>query len=175
MLPFALHGHHTSLRTSKGETPLSLLYGMEAVLPLEVEIPSMRVLMEAKLFEAEWYQSRYSWTWLKRNAWLPCVMDSYIKRGWNKLLTRRFVPVNFEKETLFSKRYYLFNRTQEASGRLITKAHMLSREFFVVVQWLLRLWMVTNSYVLWTSMQSRNTLSGKYKNSSVSRNPEKAA
>jgi len=60
MLPFALHGHHTSLRTSKGETPLSLLYGMEAVLPLEVEIPSMRVLMEVKLFEAEWYQSRYS-------------------------------------------------------------------------------------------------------------------
>ena len=31
----------------------------EAVLPVEVEIPSMRVLMEAKLTDAEWVQSRY--------------------------------------------------------------------------------------------------------------------
>jgi hypothetical protein len=32
---------------------------MEAVLPLEVEIPSLRVIVEAKLTEAEWCQSRY--------------------------------------------------------------------------------------------------------------------
>ena len=32
---------------------------MEAVLPLEVEIPSLRVLMEAKLDEAEWIRGRY--------------------------------------------------------------------------------------------------------------------
>ncbi|KAG8488285.1 hypothetical protein CXB51_018002 [Gossypium anomalum] len=35
------------------------LYGMEAVLPIEVEIPSLRVLSELKLDEAEWIQSRY--------------------------------------------------------------------------------------------------------------------
>ncbi|KAA0043212.1 Retrovirus-related Pol polyprotein from transposon 412 family [Cucumis melo var. makuwa] len=54
MLPFALHGYHTSVRTLIGATPFSLLYGMEAVLPLEVEIPSLRVLVKAKLDEAEW-------------------------------------------------------------------------------------------------------------------------
>jgi hypothetical protein len=59
MLPFALHGYRTSVRTSTGATPFSLVYGMEAVLPIEVEIPSMRVLMEAKLTEAEWCQSRH--------------------------------------------------------------------------------------------------------------------
>ena len=32
---------------------------MEAVLPIEVEIPSLRVLMETKLEEAEWIQTRY--------------------------------------------------------------------------------------------------------------------
>ena len=32
---------------------------MEAVLPIEVEIPSLRVLIEAKLEEAEWIQTRY--------------------------------------------------------------------------------------------------------------------
>ena len=35
MLPFALHGYRTSVRTSTGATPYSLVYGMEAVLPFE--------------------------------------------------------------------------------------------------------------------------------------------
>ena len=36
MLPFALHGYRTSARTSTGETPFSLVYGMEAVFLVEV-------------------------------------------------------------------------------------------------------------------------------------------
>ena len=59
MLPFALHGYRTSVRTSTGATPFSLVYGMEAVLPIEVEIPSLRVLMEAQLDETEWIRTRY--------------------------------------------------------------------------------------------------------------------
>jgi hypothetical protein len=59
MLPFALHGYRTSVRTSTGATPFSLVYGTEAVLPVVVEISSMRVLMEAELSEAEWCQNRY--------------------------------------------------------------------------------------------------------------------
>jgi len=54
MLPFALHRYRTSVRTSTGATPFSLVYGMKAILPFEVEIPSLRVLMEAQLEEAEW-------------------------------------------------------------------------------------------------------------------------
>ena len=60
MLPFAPHGYRTSVHTSTGATPFSLVYGMEAVLPVEVDIPSLRVIMEAKLSEAEWVQSRYN-------------------------------------------------------------------------------------------------------------------
>ncbi|KAI5400638.1 hypothetical protein KIW84_065501 [Lathyrus oleraceus] len=59
MLLFALHGYRTSVHTSTGETSFSLIYGMEAVLPVEVEIPSLRVVMEAKLTEAERCQTRY--------------------------------------------------------------------------------------------------------------------
>ena len=59
MLPFALHGYRTSVRTSTGATPFSLVYGMEAMLPIEVEIPSLRVIMETKLSEAEWVQNRF--------------------------------------------------------------------------------------------------------------------
>jgi len=46
MLPFDLHGYHMSVRTLIGAIPFSLVYRMEAVLPFEVEIPSLRVLME---------------------------------------------------------------------------------------------------------------------------------
>ncbi|XP_058775661.1 uncharacterized protein LOC131649933 [Vicia villosa] len=59
MLPFALHGYRTSVRTSTGATPFSLVYGMEAILPVEVEIPSLRVLIDVKLSEADWVQTRF--------------------------------------------------------------------------------------------------------------------
>uniref|UniRef100_A0A2N9GXT9 Uncharacterized protein n=1 Tax=Fagus sylvatica TaxID=28930 RepID=A0A2N9GXT9_FAGSY len=45
------------LRTSVGATPYSLVYGMEAVLPVEVEIPSLRILSQTQLEEAEWAPS----------------------------------------------------------------------------------------------------------------------
>ncbi|RDX72906.1 hypothetical protein CR513_47550, partial [Mucuna pruriens] len=44
----------TSVHMSTGVTPYSLVYGIEAVLPVEVEIPSLRVLAEAELDEFEW-------------------------------------------------------------------------------------------------------------------------
>ncbi|KAA3469381.1 protein NYNRIN-like [Gossypium australe] len=56
-LPFALYTYQTSVRTSTGATLFYLVYGMEAVLPIEVEILSLRVLSELKLDEAEWIQS----------------------------------------------------------------------------------------------------------------------
>ena len=58
-LPFALHAYQTTVRTSIGETLFSLVYAMEAVFPIEVEILSLWVLMEAKLEEVEWVQTRY--------------------------------------------------------------------------------------------------------------------
>lgn len=59
MLPFALHDYHTSVHTSTRETPYSLVYGMEAVLLVEVEITSLRVLMKPKLDKANWFQTRF--------------------------------------------------------------------------------------------------------------------
>ena len=44
---------------STGATPYSLVYGTEAVLPFEVEIPSQRILVESGLEESEWAQTRY--------------------------------------------------------------------------------------------------------------------
>lgn len=53
MLPFALHGYRTLVCTSTGATLFSLVYGIEAVLPFEVEVPSLRILVESGLKELE--------------------------------------------------------------------------------------------------------------------------
>ncbi|RVW92560.1 Retrovirus-related Pol polyprotein from transposon 17.6 [Vitis vinifera] len=42
-LPFALWAYWTSFRTSTGATPYSLVYGMEAVLPVEIEMDERRL------------------------------------------------------------------------------------------------------------------------------------
>ena len=56
MLAFALYGYRTSARTLTGETPYSLVYGMEAVLPMEVQIPSLRIMKDTGLNEDDWMQ-----------------------------------------------------------------------------------------------------------------------
>ena len=53
-LPFALHGYRTSTRTSTEATPFSLVYGMEVILPMEVQIPSLRIMNKAGLGKDEW-------------------------------------------------------------------------------------------------------------------------
>lgn len=58
-LPLALWGYRTSIRTPTGATPYSLVYGMEAVLPIELEVPSLRVMVESEISEAEWQSSRF--------------------------------------------------------------------------------------------------------------------
>ena len=58
MLLFSLHGYRTSARTSTGATPFSLVYGIEAILPVEVQIPSLRIMKEENLSEDEWIQNR---------------------------------------------------------------------------------------------------------------------
>ena len=52
-LLFVLCAYHTSVHTSTGVTPYSLVYGMEVILPIEAEIPSLKILSQAELLEAE--------------------------------------------------------------------------------------------------------------------------
>ena len=58
-LPFALWAYRTSFRTSIGATPYSLVYGMEAVLPVETEMGSLRVALEQQISEIEWAQAPF--------------------------------------------------------------------------------------------------------------------
>ena len=42
------------MHAATGQIPFSLVYGCEVVLPIEIEIKSLRVVMEAKTLESEW-------------------------------------------------------------------------------------------------------------------------
>ena len=42
-----------------GATPYSFVYGMEAILPAEVEILSLSILPQIELSEAEWAHTQY--------------------------------------------------------------------------------------------------------------------
>ncbi|XP_070011259.1 uncharacterized protein [Nicotiana sylvestris] len=57
-LPFSLLGYRTIVRTSVGATPYLLVYGIEAVIPAEVEIPSLRIVAEAEVDDDEWFKTR---------------------------------------------------------------------------------------------------------------------
>ena len=56
---FVLYAYWTLVCTSTSATLFSLVYKMEAVLPIKVKIPSLKVLMETKLKEAEWVKNIY--------------------------------------------------------------------------------------------------------------------
>ena len=45
-LPFSLWAYYTSFRTSTGAKLYFLVYGMEVVLPIEIEMGSLRVALE---------------------------------------------------------------------------------------------------------------------------------
>ncbi|XP_027156206.1 uncharacterized protein K02A2.6-like, partial [Coffea eugenioides] len=93
-LPYALMAYRTSIRTSTRTTPYSLMYGMEAVLPAEVEIPSLRILMETKLEEADWIKQRYEQLSLIDEKRLNAICHDQcyqkrVARAYNKKVHRR--------------------------------------------------------------------------------------
>jgi len=59
MLSYAFHTYHTIIRTFMGATPYSLVYGMKVFIPLVIDIPSLKVLMNASLEELEWAKLKF--------------------------------------------------------------------------------------------------------------------
>lgn len=108
MLPFSLHGYRTTIRTSTGATPFSLVYGMEAVLPIEVQIPSLRIMKDAGLDEDEWIQTRLDQINLideKRLA-VVCHGQMYQKRM-IKAFNKKVKPKVYQAGDLVIKRIIL--------------------------------------------------------------------
>ena len=116
MLPLALMAYRTSIRTSTGATPYSLVYGLEAVIPVEVEIPSLRIRMEFELEEAEWVRERHEQLCLidEKRLTALCQGQCYqkrIARAYNKKVR----PRHFKEGDLVLKKIFPFQ--EEAQGK----------------------------------------------------------
>ena len=61
---------------------------MEAALPIEMGIRSLRTVLESEIPEVDWLQSMYDQLWMRRNS-RPCITFKVIKGGLGKLLTRK--------------------------------------------------------------------------------------
>ena len=58
-LPYALWGYRTSIRSSTRVIPQPLVYGMEAVIPIEMGVCSLGTILESEIPEVDQLQSRY--------------------------------------------------------------------------------------------------------------------
>ena len=111
MLLYALHAHRTTVRTSTNATPYSLVYGMEAVMPLEVEIPSLRILNDVELDESEWARLRFEQLNLINERRLAAIChhqlyQSRIAKAYNK----KVKPRVFEEGDLWLRKISLASR-----------------------------------------------------------------
>ncbi|XP_070005622.1 uncharacterized protein [Nicotiana sylvestris] len=97
-LSFALLGYRTTVRTLTRETPYMLVYSTEAVIPAEVEIPSLRIIQKAELDNAEWVESRYEKLALIYGKRMNAVCHDQLyqnrmSRAFNKRVKpRQFIP-----------------------------------------------------------------------------------
>ncbi|XP_009794372.2 uncharacterized protein [Nicotiana sylvestris] len=115
-LPFALLGYRTTVHTSIGATPYLLVYDTEAVIPAEVEIPSVRILQEAELSDAEWVQSRYEQLALIDGKRMNAVVhDQFYHSRMARAFNKKVRPRQFTPGQLVLKR--IFSHQDEAKGK----------------------------------------------------------
>jgi hypothetical protein len=91
MLSFFLHVYRTTVKTSTRATPYSLAYGMEVMILLEVEIPSLRVLIDSMLEKAGWAKVRYKHPNLinEKKVAVICYHQLYLKE-WLRHMAKNF-------------------------------------------------------------------------------------
>jgi hypothetical protein len=48
LLTYALWANHTTTKVSTGCTPFQLVYGQEAIMPTEIELSSLRLMLQVE-------------------------------------------------------------------------------------------------------------------------------
>nr|XP_009626301.1 protein NYNRIN-like [Nicotiana tomentosiformis] len=116
-LSFSLLGYQTTTRTSTGEMPYMLVYGTEAMIPAEVEIPSLRVIQEAKLDDAEWICVRQEQLMLIDEQRMDALCHGQLYQNRmasafnNKVKPQKFAPAQLVLRKIF-------RHQEEAKGKL---------------------------------------------------------
>ncbi|XP_047268101.1 uncharacterized protein LOC107871905 [Capsicum annuum] len=121
-LPFSLLGYHTTVRTSIDATPYLLVYGTEAVIPAEIEISSLRVVVETEIDDDQRVKTRLEQLSLIDEKILTSVCHGQLHqkrmaRAYNKkvchryfevgqLVLRRILPHQIEARGKFSPNWH---------------------------------------------------------------------
>nr|XP_009622012.1 uncharacterized protein LOC104113524 [Nicotiana tomentosiformis] len=117
-LSFALLGYRTTMRTSTGEIPYMLVYGTEVVIPVEVEIPSLRDIQEAKLDYAEWIRVKQEQLMFIDKKRIDAVRHGQLYQNrMASAFNKRVKPPQFIPGQLVVKK--IFPHQEEAKGKFI--------------------------------------------------------
>ncbi|PHT70126.1 hypothetical protein T459_25230 [Capsicum annuum] len=115
-LPFALLGYLTTICTSTGVTPYLLVYGTEAVIPAEVEIPSLQIIVEAEIDDTERFKSRLEQLSLIDEKRLTAVFfDQLYQQRMVRAYNKKVNPRKFEVGQLVVKP--ILPHQEEAKGK----------------------------------------------------------
>ncbi|XP_059315795.1 uncharacterized protein LOC132066509 [Lycium ferocissimum] len=133
-LPYALLGYRATTRTSTGATPYLFVYGTEADIPAEVEIPSLRIIQEAELKDAEWVKNRYEQLAMieeKRMVAHNCIPETSVEipspRRFGEhqeeavgMKTMKLIGVLGNSQFLCRCRFFLYRTTDTPPTSLLT-------------------------------------------------------
>ncbi|XP_070040423.1 uncharacterized protein [Nicotiana tomentosiformis] len=115
-LPFALLEYRTTVCTSTRATPYLLVYGIKVVIPAEVDIPSLRIIQEAELSDAEWIRSRYEQLALIDGKRMNAVCHGQLYQNrMSRTFNKRVKPRQFAPGQLVLKQ--IFPHQDEAKGK----------------------------------------------------------
>ena len=159
MLPYSLLGYRTTVRTSTWATPYLLVYGTEAVVPVEVEISSLRIIQEAELSNAEWVSKRIDQLALIDEKRMIVVSHGRLYR---QRITRAFHKKvrakDFKVGHLVLKVFSLIKTNTKESSRQIGRVLTWFVKYYLEVLWSCRRWMALYGSNLSTQMLSRDTM-----------------
>ncbi|XP_019232787.1 PREDICTED: uncharacterized protein LOC109213444 [Nicotiana attenuata] len=117
-LSFGLLGYRTTMMASIGATPYMLVYGTEALIPVEVEIPSIRVIQEAKLDDAELIQIRQEQLMLIDEKRINAVCHGQLYQNrMASALNKRVKPRQFTPGQLILQKIY--PHQEESMGKFV--------------------------------------------------------
>ncbi|XP_070025882.1 uncharacterized protein [Nicotiana sylvestris] len=115
-LPFALLGYRTTVRTSVGATSYLLVYGTEVVIPAEVEIPSLRIIVEAEIEDSEWVKAHLEQlTLIDEKQMVAFCHGQLYQQRMARAYNKKVWPRNFEVGQLVLRR--ILPHHQEAKGK----------------------------------------------------------
>ncbi|XP_071733165.1 uncharacterized protein [Rutidosis leptorrhynchoides] len=97
-VPYVLWAHRTTSKRSTGETPFSLVYGTEAVIPAEIRVPTQRVL--AFDIENNSYILRENLNLLKERRIMAAIRQVDAKQKMAKYYNKRVRYVQFKEGDL---------------------------------------------------------------------------